>query len=35
MHYYIEEDLARFGEIGKARPDLFEKFMAWYQAFLA
>ncbi len=31
MHYYNEEDLARFGEIGKSRPDLFEKFMAWYQ----
>ncbi len=32
MHYYNEKDLARFGEIGKSRPDLFEKFMAWYQA---
>jgi 4-carboxymuconolactone decarboxylase len=32
MHYYNEEDLARFGEIGKSRPDLCEKFMAWYQA---
>jgi 4-carboxymuconolactone decarboxylase len=32
MHYYNEEDLARFGEIGKTRSDLFEKFMAWYQA---
>ena len=32
MHYYNEEDLARFGDIGKSRPDLFEKFMAWYQA---
>jgi 4-carboxymuconolactone decarboxylase len=32
MHYYNEEDLARFGEIGKSRPDLFEKFMAWYGA---
>jgi len=32
MGYYDEEDLARFAEIGKHRPDLFEKFMAWYQA---
>jgi 4-carboxymuconolactone decarboxylase len=32
MHYYNEEDLARFGEIGKTNPELFEKFMAWYQA---
>ncbi len=32
MNYYNEEDLARFGEIGKSRLDLFEKFMAWYQA---
>ncbi len=32
MHYYNEEDLARFGEIGKAKPELFEKLMAWYQA---
>jgi alkylhydroperoxidase/carboxymuconolactone decarboxylase family protein len=30
--YYEEDDLARFGEVGKHRPDLFEKFMAWYQA---
>jgi 4-carboxymuconolactone decarboxylase len=32
MAYYDEEDLNRFGELGKHRPDLFEKFMAWYQA---
>ncbi len=32
MSYYEEDDLARFGEIGKYRSDLFEKFMAWYQA---
>lgn len=32
MSYYEEEDLDRFGEIAKHRPDLFEKFMAWYQA---
>jgi len=32
MHYYNEEDLARFSDIGKHKPELFEKFMAWYQA---
>jgi 4-carboxymuconolactone decarboxylase len=32
MSYYEENDLNRFGEIGNYRPDLFEKFMAWYQA---
>ena len=32
MPYYEEDDLNRFSEIGKHRPDLFEKFMAWYQA---
>ena len=32
MSYYEEDDLARFGEVGKYRPDLFEKFMAWYRA---
>ena len=32
MHYYNEEDLERFGEIGRHKPELFEKFMAWYQA---
>ncbi len=32
MSYYKEDDLSRFGEIAKHRPDLFEKFMAWYQA---
>ena len=32
MAYYEEDDLSRFNEIGKHRPDLFEKFMAWYQA---
>jgi alkylhydroperoxidase/carboxymuconolactone decarboxylase family protein len=30
--YYEEDDLPRFSEVGKHRPDLFEKFMAWYQA---
>lgn len=32
MAHYEEEDLQRFAEVGKARPDLFEKFMAWYNA---
>jgi hypothetical protein len=32
MAYYEESELERFSEIGKYRPDLFEKFMAWYQA---
>jgi len=32
MSYYEEEDLERFGEVGKHVPELFEKFMAWYQA---
>lgn len=32
MAYYEEDDLSRFSEIGKHRPDLFEKFMAWYEA---
>ena len=32
MSYYEEADLDRFSDIGKYRPDLFEKFMAWYQA---
>jgi hypothetical protein len=28
--YYRDEDLARFGEIGKYNPDLFRKFLDWY-----
>jgi len=32
MSYYEENDLARFGEMGRHRPDLFQKFMAWYDA---
>jgi len=28
--YYRDEDLERFGEIGKYNPDLFRKFMDWY-----
>lgn len=29
---YYEEELNRFPEIGNHRSDLFEKFMAWYEA---
>jgi len=32
--YYREEDLERFGELGKCSPELFRKFMDWYQAAL-
>ncbi|MDT5295573.1 MAG: hypothetical protein QOJ76_2453 [Acidobacteriota bacterium] len=32
MSYYEEDDLSRFAEVGRHRPDLFEKFMVWYQA---
>ena len=32
--YYKEEDLDRFGEIGKHSPALFRKFMEWYTASL-
>ncbi len=31
MHYYNDEDLGRFGDIAKHKPELFEKFIAWYQ----
>lgn len=33
--YYLSEDLARFGEIGKTNPQLFEQFLAWYQSTMA
>ena len=32
MAHYEEDDLRRFAEVGRERPDLFEKFMAWYNA---
>lgn len=32
MSYYESEDLNRFNEMGKERPDLFAKFMEWYNA---
>lgn len=28
--YYNDQDLDRFGEVGKNKPDLFRKFMDWY-----
>jgi len=34
-HYYEERDLERFGEIGKYRPDLWERFMSYYQGVMA
>lgn len=30
--YYRDEDLDRFGEVGKHNPELFRKFMDWYSA---
>ena len=30
--YYLSEDLARFGEIAKTNPQLFDLFMKWYSA---
>lgn len=31
-HYYHAKDLARFSEVGKEAPELWEKFNAWYSA---
>jgi alkylhydroperoxidase/carboxymuconolactone decarboxylase family protein len=33
--YYRQEDLARFSEMGKEAPELWQKFLAWYQAVFA
>ena len=30
--YYLSEDLARFGEMAKTNPKLFDLFMKWYAA---
>lgn len=30
--YYMSEDLARFGDIAKTNPQLFEHFLRWYSA---
>ncbi len=32
--YCKDEDLDRFGEVGKYNPDLFRKFMSWYASAL-
>ena len=32
MSYYDPKDLKRFGEVGKFRPELMEKFFDWYGA---
>ena len=34
-HYYDPRDLARFGDIGKDAPELWEKFQGWYSAVFA
>ena len=33
--YYCTHDLAKFGDMGKNRPELWEKFMAYYDAVFA
>jgi 4-carboxymuconolactone decarboxylase len=33
--YYEREQLARFPEVGKDAPELWEKFLAWYNAVFA
>jgi alkylhydroperoxidase/carboxymuconolactone decarboxylase family protein len=33
--YYREEDLDRFAEVGRHNPELFRKFMDWYNAALS
>ncbi|HKY33747.1 MAG TPA: carboxymuconolactone decarboxylase family protein [Candidatus Polarisedimenticolia bacterium] len=30
--YYLSEDLARFGEMSRTQPQLFEMFRSWYAA---
>jgi alkylhydroperoxidase/carboxymuconolactone decarboxylase family protein len=34
-HYYHKDDLGKFPEIGKERPELWDKFLAWYSAVFA
>ena len=34
-HYYEENDLERFDEIGKHRPDLYDIFMNYYQGVMS
>ncbi len=33
--YYDPKDLAKFGDMAEAAPELWEKFLAWYQAVFA
>jgi 4-carboxymuconolactone decarboxylase len=33
--YYRDEDLERFDEVGRPKPDLYRKFMEWYTSALA
>ena len=32
--YYLSEDLARFGDIAKTNPQLFDLFLKWYSAIM-
>lgn len=34
-HYYHRDDLAKFSEIGKENPELWNKFLEWYTAVFA
>jgi len=34
-HYYCRHDLAKFSDMGKESPTLWEKFLAWYNAVFA
>ena len=34
-HYYHKDDLARFSDIGKENPELWNKFLEWYNAVFA
>ena len=34
-HYYNEHDLPRFAEMGRDAPELWRKFLEWYQAVFA
>lgn len=34
-HYYHAPDLARFAEMGKGAPELWDRFLSWYSAVFA
>ena len=34
-HYYDAKDLAKFADVGKDAPELWEKFLGWYSAVFA